>query len=293
MNEFQTFKLYGGQNIAMQEQIGFNRQNYINGECGQYSLIHALLCLGIPISIKEAHERTVPKIISTIEGTDHTEIIKAIRYFGCEAREVTTKDEKGLRNQIDKFLKKGCPVIVCAEDYSHWSALSGYYGNEYIWIDSANPDLIGSSKWSEVKEWLGCEYEDGKIEYYIIGVVPKNESQLKHSLVPHFGKKILSVLREKDIREWWGYYLEDLIELFNCPDSGEYITAAEFFYKYKNMITSYINYYYYYQENDYEWEINNYEKVAIAHNLTISRAKELEAVVCLSIIIGYLAVFDY
>ena len=39
----------------MQEIIGFNWQDKRNGQCGQYAFTHALLVLGIPVSIREAH----------------------------------------------------------------------------------------------------------------------------------------------------------------------------------------------------------------------------------------------
>lgn len=128
----------------MQEPIGFNKQDFEYGECGQYALIHALLLLGIPISLSEAHRHTVLKIVSAIKRTSEKPIVRAIKRLGCNPVEHYYADSNIAKKVIDKFLEKGYPVIVCAEEYTRWAVLAGKEKNSYVWIDSLEDIIIGA-----------------------------------------------------------------------------------------------------------------------------------------------------
>jgi hypothetical protein len=274
----------------MQEKIGFNVQNNLYGECGQFALIHSLLLLGIPVSLKEAHKYTLPRIITSIRGTDYTFIKKAIKYYECQAIEYKHKNGLDARDSIDTILQEGLPIIISTDNYSHWAVLAGKAGmDEYIWIDSSENELIGAWKWADIEEWIRYE-ENNKTEYYFIAVKPKNENQIKYSLVPQF-EKTWELLRDQDLCEWWGYYLEDLLEIFHPYDLNEHnISSDEFFEKYMEFITDKIDYYYLYTPKKYiEWELSNYEKVAKAYNYFISQEYAEKAGIDLAIILTLLA----
>ena len=119
-------------------------------------------------------------------------------------------------------------------------------------------------------------------EYYLIGVKPKNEKQLSHSLVPNFSK-IYSLLADNDLRQYWGYYLENLNKMFDAHEGGDNIlTAKEFFNQFdKNIYNSACDNLYT-DFNKVERELDNYRKVAIAHNLLISKDNIPSAIANLS-----------
>ncbi len=253
----------------MQQVMGFTTQNYLDGACGKFALQHALLLLGIPVSQKDITKATgVSPIITRAVGTGPNRIIRGLEYFGCRAVEHTADSPAAFRRQLDEMLAKGCPCIISVEGGSHWAVIAGKSSGRYWWIDSADEEVFGCWNWRKIVDWIANE------EAYLIGVKPKSSRQLLHSLVPHF-QKVTARLQDEDLREYWGYYLSDLIESFDCPaDGSEAITAGEFFSRYgKQMTDAVCHQYLYADEDQVSWELENYRAVAEAHSLTVSKSK--------------------
>ena len=264
----------------MQEAIGFDKQAKLSGACGKYSMQHALLVLGIPITQKDASKATgVPPIAAMRFGTDRSELKRGLRYFGCDAVEyVFLDDSDKLRKKLDWLLESGCPVILSVEGDDHWIVIAGKESeNKYYWIDSADDDVIGYWSWKDIVDWIDND------EYYLMGVEPKNQSQLRHSLVRDWSK-VYALLDDEDLCDYWGYYLEDLVEIFDSPiGAADALTAKEFFDQFSKMIHDASCYYYLYSDADkMKWELGNYRKVATLHNLTVSRDKIPQAIASLS-----------
>jgi len=280
----------------MQEIIGFNWQDKRNGQCGQYAFTHALLVLGIPVSIREAHRLQKWPIWKTSDiGTDEEKIKRGLKKCNCKAIEYTVYDDQEAKKIVDDLLNQDCPVIICTNNYNHWAVIAGKMGkNKYIWIDSSDDDLIGSWKWQDIADWIACENDDGSFEYYILGVKPKDKNYKNHSLVSKFNK-VWDLLADPDLCEWWGYYMEDLLEVFDCDYSAkERVTADEFFKLYKKKIVETINYFYPGPDKKYiEYEINNYEKVAKAYNLFVSKDKIPEALISFTSALTLVIVYEY
>jgi hypothetical protein len=140
--------------------------------------------------------------------------------------------------------------------------------------------------------WLKCDVCHGKcvvecdscFGLYGIAILPKDANQLKHSIVNNFTPVYNLLIDDDELCEYWGWYLEDLNEVFDCPKNTQSImTSEEFAKKYGRMIYDSINYYYLYaDENQMAWEMGNYRKVANAYKLFMSKEKVHEAIAGLS-----------
>jgi len=119
--------------------------------------------------------------------------------------------------------------------------------------------------------------------YYAIGVMPKRKLQLRHSLVVNF-RCIGTLLEDNDLREYWGYYLEDLLDSFDLPTvESDALDAEDFFRKYGKLLLDACCYCYIDPgERKMRWESENYRKVAMAHRLTVSKGRIPEAISNLS-----------
>lgn len=261
----------------VQEQIGFQVQGVISGDCAQRSLVHSLLLLGIPIAKSAAHLRTgVSRLSSTIRGTSENALIKGINRCNCIAYSYELTNAIETRKRIDNFLKDGEPVIISTEYGNHWMVVAGKESeSKYFWIDSDDPELYGYDSWGEIRDWM--EDEGG---YYIIGVRPKDEGQLKHSLVSEFDK-VYALFNDDELAHYWGVYLEDLTEILDSPEgTSEAITPQQFFSRYEKKIVDSLCYYSANTErSSVKWEVSNYQKVAIAHKMSLSGSREIQALI--------------
>ena len=147
---------------------GYHRQYSFEGNCGQHALVHALDCLGIHISIGEAHRRTgVSRLRAMIEGTDEQAIMKGIRRSGCKPLPHLVHSESKARRIIAQYLKQGASVIILIDDEEHWMVLSGMNGKRFTWIDSVDEQLTGTSSWRTVASWMRY-WEDADCFYFTV-----------------------------------------------------------------------------------------------------------------------------
>ena len=152
----------------------YHRQYSFEGNCGQHALVHALGCLGIHISIGEAHRRTgVSRLRAMFEGTDEHAIMKGIRRSGCKPLPHLVHGEAKARKIITRYLRQGIPVIILIDEQEHWMVLSGMKGERFTWIDSVDERLTGTSTWKTVAGWMG--YGSGRACYYLIGAIPSKQ----------------------------------------------------------------------------------------------------------------------
>lgn len=150
----------------------YHQQYSFEGNCGQHALVHALGCLGIHISIGEAHRRTgVSRVRAMFEGTDEHAIMQGIRKSGCKPLPHLVHGQDKARKIITRYLRQDVPVIILIDDQEHWMVLSSMKGEKFRWIDSVDEGLTGTSSWRTVAGWMG--YGEGGGCYYFIEVVQK------------------------------------------------------------------------------------------------------------------------
>ncbi|HLP17964.1 MAG TPA: hypothetical protein VK470_17025 [Bacteroidota bacterium] len=245
----------------MQEIIGFEQQTMGDGACGKYALRHALLLLGIPVSQREASAATqVPPWKAMQRGTNEAEIKRGLKEFNCTGIEYTGRSRRAFTAHVNACIRRGMPLIITTDHDEHWAVIAGRKSRSmYYWIDSAEPEVIGAWKWNDILEWI-----DNTV-YYAIGVLPKNPSQLEHSLVQNFAE-IAPLMKDATLRQYWGYYLDDLYG--GSPGDG---SPRQFFDTYRKPIVETICVQYPAADKEtLVWELKNYETVAVAHNLVPS-----------------------
>jgi hypothetical protein len=263
----------------MQEPIGFEWQG--PGACGTYSLQHALLCLAVPITQRDAQRAArVTRKSLPLFGTNEQKMQRAIRERSCKPVVRSLYHRRVARLEIDRLLDVGCPVILSVRGGDHWVVVAGRRREEYVVIDSNDKVLVRAYDWEQLADWMIVGSDDG--EYYFIGVRPRDERWLRHSIVHRFGT-VWGMLADEGLRTHWGYYLEDLLEAFDCPPSPRGLPARRFFEEHGELLFQ-VSCHYYYQAKPTKmrWELSNYRKVAIAHELTVSRERVPRAIASLS-----------
>lgn len=269
----------------MSEISGFDYQSSWAGNCAQRALIHSLLLLGIPILESDAHHKTgVSKYKALLQGTSLSSLKKAILRCGCIPYLYESRNASDIRKHIDEFLKRGLPIIVNAEEGTHWGVLASKRSYDYYyWIDSDDTRLYGCYHWVKIRDWI--ENAGG---YLVVGIRPKDDKKFDHSIVKNFGT-VYSYFDDDDLAEYWGYYLDDLVNLFDSPSDRKLGLSAEvFFDKYGERIVENL----YWQHGNVEkrrigYELLNYLKVASAHNLSVSIAEEDNALIGITAAMAY------
>ena len=241
---------------------GFIHQSDYYG-CGAYALKHALLLLGMPIQIEKSKKlcKTIsygqafreeilnPKFIldpkgqinkyQSVPGTDEQGLFRGIKKMKCLPVQKNTLSKKETKIFLIECFNLGMPIIAHVnwsqdeEDTGHWLVLAGIYHGKYIVIDSApfrNDDIITLYTWQEFVERLTwCDDDREYFQFYGIGVKSTN-----HSAIFQLKKVIPKLLKDEYLREWWGYYLSDILEL----DRPHGKKAADYFKKSKEIIHS-------------------------------------------------------
>ncbi|MBI2419805.1 MAG: hypothetical protein HYV28_18225 [Ignavibacteriales bacterium] len=245
----------------MDKKYGYNYQE--NGNCGQYALLNALLVLGIPISVKDAHRTTkVTRLKALWKGTEPEKIILGIKKYGCKAKPYTLTKEKEFKAKVESLLEQRIPIIACVDDYEHYVVLAGIQENKYFWIDSAHADIIGCSAWSDIESWMNCNGE-----YYFIAVIG-----------PKFCKPVLEInqllklsRKNSTLFNNYGYMLRDLLDIINEPKTpGKRISAEEFLETVvKTVVDSIVLLYYYANRKKLERKLQDYISIAHLHRFTV------------------------
>jgi len=143
--------------------------------CGPAAVRAALYVLGHRVT-----EAALRKWASTTsEGTDERGILRAIHHYGHVGREYQTKLGRRSWLWIRSSIGRGRPVLLCVDQWDHWVAAVGRFGNQILVFD---PDSSGGRKkkysglevYTEVEllnRWEYYEYETGNGIYYGISVI--------------------------------------------------------------------------------------------------------------------------
>ena len=284
--------------------LGFEYQPDYEGSCGAYALGHALNLIGITgdidnfknssnytsitRSVKKnlkwynfLNRNTYQKISSDV-GAGERGVLSGIKKAKCTSVLIDNYSETESQKLLDNYLANGSPVILFAnwdkneEDDGHWYVCAGKSGNKYIIIDSAplltNKSVISLYSWIEItRRSIFYTEDESYFQFYGFAVQPKD----KISAVPRLHKVLPQLFREESLREWWGYYLEDLRYIFDkSGKEGDVINSKEFFEKYSESFI----------ENAYFWnpdtdksrikkELSNYALIASAYDFAISKSQ--------------------
>jgi hypothetical protein len=291
---------------------GFEIQG-VTPYCGAYSFRHSLLLLGTPMTKSRARKLTK----STVSGTNETNIKRGIRQLGYKLGEIETYSIKSFSSYLDKSIKLGSPVILWINwdpdsfnDTGHWVVCAGKVGKKYIIIDSApkRRKIISLYSLKELSDercyyWIDedeyddygiywdddseCyvteeddifydEDEDAFYYYYYYGVAIK--PSVNESAVKKLPSIVHQLMREKQLRKRWGYYLNDLIRIFdfNNKKSSTWLSVKDFFRHHREDIIETLDTWTDYEKFglvEIKREIRYYEIIAGCFNMGFRKSK--------------------
>ena len=292
--------------------VGFLNQPD-DGSCGVYALAHLMNLLGIPAYIEDAelytnfrsksdsfkkhftlydaifnYKWTKKKIFSGY-GVKEKGMVSAVKKVGFKPNPFTTLSEREAQEFLRTNLKNYSPLLLRVNYYDttagHWFVCAGMKKNKYIIIDSDpigyNKGLISSFSWIDLYRrctWYG---HGGKyFQLNAIAVEQTNGINLLPMLVNYLG--ILQ--KNSTLQYWWGYYLDDLIGVFNIGQKiMNPVNSEDFFKEYSKMLKEIISDWYdseLIHPGDIKRELNNYKFVSTVYKMSFE--KEMLAMVLVS-----------
>ncbi|GIK21761.1 MAG: hypothetical protein BroJett005_11750 [Ignavibacteriota bacterium] len=291
--------------------LGFEYQPIYEGSCGAYALGHALNLIGITgeienhkyssnyVSIsRSASKHLSPSAflhpirtyieISANVGTSERGVLSGIKKSGCLPITLENYSRTESRKLLDNILSNDYPIILFSnwlrdvDDDGHWFVCAGKSNDKYIIIDSspqqANKRIISLYTWDEIsRRSIFFDEESSYFQFYGFAIQPKD----KVSAVPHLHKVLPQLFRDDSLREWWGYYLEDLRYIFDkTGNNGDVVTAKDFFTRYSRSFIENVSFWSLETEKQrFRAELKNYELVATAYDFALSKTKIDEALI--------------
>jgi hypothetical protein len=281
--------------------LGFEHQGNYEGSCGAYALGHALNLVGITGEIesiknsanyiswvKSADKNfslsgllnpiTTFKKISKDEGTTEKGILRGIKKSGCAPIHINNYSQSTSRKLLESHLKNGYPVILFANwgfDEGHWYVCAGKKSGKYIVIDSkpklARKGTISLYTWDEI-ERRSIVYGEEKSYFQLFGFAVQPSDSV--SAVPRLNECFYRLSKDESLRDWWGYYLNDLRKIFDATsDAKKVITSKNFFSKYgKSFLKNTKSLNYEFSPTGMSLKLYNYQIVADTYNLAITKS---------------------
>jgi hypothetical protein len=209
-------------------------------QCGPFALKHGLVMLGIL-----ADEDKITKLAGTRwwSGTDEFQLAKAARNYNCDLTLLRRYDPETARRELVAYLKKGIPVLLCVQQWSHWITAVKEEKGKFIILDSREKSVLNILSWHDLKKlWTYSERDDRdktavQTIYDFHPVVPRFRVRTK----AHFSIARATILRKPHNRGFarlWNEYLEDLLKLCRprTSQSENFISLGEFLRRHEAMI---------------------------------------------------------
>lgn len=121
-------------------------------QCGPFALKHALVTLGV---LKD--EREISKLAGTHwwHGTDDLQLGRAARRFGCKLPLVRRHQPAAARTELVRHLRRGIPVLLCVEEWSHWITAVNVEQGKFILLDSREKQVVTIADWPTLqRRWV-------------------------------------------------------------------------------------------------------------------------------------------
>jgi hypothetical protein len=213
-------------------------------QCGPFALKHALVVLGVL-----QDERSITRIAGSHwwYGTDELQLGRAARRYDCDLLMIRRQDEASARRELMKFLKRGLPVLLCVDDWSHWLTAVKFEQGKFILLDSRNPKVLTIASWPQLRRlWVYHDEDHDGTEltlYDLHPVVPRfrRRTQAQFSLAR---AQFLRRESNRRLAELWDEYLGDLLVLTRTrtPLSERVFSLGEFFRRHAGMILEQVDF---------------------------------------------------
>ncbi len=115
---------------------------------------------------------------TSAEGTDERGMLRAIAHYGHRGKEYQAESGKRSWDWLRASLGRGCPTLLCVDQWNHWVTVVGRLGAELLVFDPDASDgrrkkysgLEVYTKHELLGRWVYTEEECGRI-YYGISVI--------------------------------------------------------------------------------------------------------------------------
>ncbi len=214
-------------------------------QCGPFALKHALVLLGIL-----ADENEVAAVAGSRwwSGTDEFQLAKAARRFNCDMTLIRRYDPELARRELISFLRRGIPVLLCVQEWSHWITAVKMEQGKFIILDSRKKSVLTILTWRDLKKEWSYHERDQRDKTAVQTILDF------HPVLPRFRvrtKAKFSLARAKFLLKpgnrgfsrLWNEYLADLLNLCRprTPQRSNFISLGEFLRRHEEMIVDQVD----------------------------------------------------
>jgi hypothetical protein len=210
--------------------------------CGPFALKHGLVMLGVFVDEKE-----ITRIAGTHwwTGTDEIKLGRAAKAYECQLTYARRKSPERAKRELLHYLRKGYPVLLCVDRWSHWITVVNAERGKFVGLDSERHPVVWIYTWNELKNrwaYRTVDKDDRESVEYLFDL---------HVLVPKFRvrtKAKFSIARARYLRRpenrffarQWDEYFENLLRICRpkTPLSEMFISVGEFLRRHGDMVVS-------------------------------------------------------
>ena len=204
-------------------------------QCGPFALKHAFAVLGVFVS-----EKQISKLAGANwwHGTDEIQLAVVRRF-----------DPGKARKELHRYLKRGIPSMLCANEWQHWVTVVKAQRGKYIVLDSREKEVLTILSWRELqRQWVYHERDEVDRKavqtiYDFHPLVPKFRVQTK----ARFSLARAMYLRRpanRSLARHMEQYVTDLLNLCKprTPLSSRVISLGEFLRRHESMIVEQVDF---------------------------------------------------
>jgi hypothetical protein len=267
-------------------------------QCGPFALKHALVVLGI---LRD--EREISRIAGTHwwAGTDEIQLGRAARKYDCDLLMVRRNDPERARKALVAYLRRGVPVLLCVDEWSHWLTAVKAESGKFILLDSRMKRVVEIASWPQLRRmWVFHEEDEDDEDVYL------TRFDL-HPVVPRFRPRtqaLFSLARARTLQresnrrlaQRWDEYVEDLLAICRprSPRASKVFSLGEFIRRHGAMILETVDYWHGAVELQAARQIlNNLHFVADTYGLVIHDEDEKRAIAGISTLLTLWAAGEF
>lgn len=193
--------------------------------CGPFALKHALWLLGV-----RADEREIARVAGTDSaGTDEEELAAAARAYGCELQTVRHRNPESAARDLEQYLHRGVPVLLCIEQWDHWVTAVCEEDGVFVVVDSRVPVLFRMLPWEMLQGLLVYHERSRSRHLYDLHPLVAGTAPAR--------RPTITVDRARFLREWenrqvvadWFGFLDDMLEVFGVRNTEDGVRPGAFF----------------------------------------------------------------
>lgn len=216
-------------------------------QCGPFALKHALAMLGV---LKD--EKDISKVAGSHwwHGTDELQLGKAARKFDCDLLMIRRHDQAHARAELVRYLRRGIPVLLCVDEWSHWLTVVNVEQGKFILLDSREKKVVTIADWPTLRR-MWVYHEDDEVDdtevhtlYDLHPVVPRSRKKRSQAQFSLSRARALRRPTNRHLAELWDVYLGDLLVLCRTrtPLSQKVFSLGEFLRRHEDMIVAQVDY---------------------------------------------------